>query len=102
MLVQLELVLLEVTLDSSESFSGLFINYDLSVSTLDSTLIKWPLFSRPSDVFPTSDVQIQVEKETKSVEVQTDFNSRFYIERSDKMAQDPNYKPYGWESEDDY
>ena len=40
MLVQLELVLLEVTLDSSESFSGLFINYDLSVSTLDSTLIK--------------------------------------------------------------
>ena len=50
----------------------------------------------------TSDVQVQVEKETKSVECQTDFNSRFYIERSDKMAQDPNYRPYGWESEDDY
>ena len=50
----------------------------------------------------TSDVQIQVEKETRSVEVQTDFNSRFYIERSDKMAQDPNWRPYGWESEDDY
>ena len=39
-LVQLELVLLEVTLDSSESYSGLFINYDLLVSTLSSTLIK--------------------------------------------------------------
>ena len=41
----------------------------------------------------TSDVQIQVEKETKSVECQTDFNSRFYIERSDRMAQDPNWLP---------
>ena len=56
-----------------------------------------------TQTFPsTSDVQVQVEKETKSVECQTDFNSRFYIERSDKMAQDPNYRPYGWESEDDY
>ena len=49
----------------------------------------------------TSDVQIQVEKETKSVECQTDFNSRFYIERSDKMARDPNWRPLHMDSEDE-
>ena len=56
-----------------------------------------------TQTFPsTSDVQVQVEKETKSVECQTDFNSRFYIERSDKMARDPNWRPlYMADSEDD-
>ena len=50
----------------------------------------------------TSDVQVQVEKETKNAECQTDFNSRFYIERSDRMAQDPNWRPlYMADSEDD-
>ena len=55
-----------------------------------------------TQTFPsTSDVQVQVEKETKSVECQTDFNSRFYIERSDKMARDPNYRPLYMDSEDE-
>ena len=41
----------------------------------------------------TSDVQVQIESGTKDTACQTDFNSRFYVERSDKMARNPKWKP---------
>ena len=43
----------------------------------------------------TSDAQIQAQKETKDSSAQTDFNSRFYIERSDRYARD------GWKDSED-
>ena len=47
-----------------------------------------------------SDAQHQVAPETRETSCQTDFNSRFYIERSDRMARgEPS--PYA-NSESDY